>query len=173
MADFKKKKRASDQPDAGKVIKKIKNSSEDKTAAEKFRKYKNPESGKHQTSTSLVKPNWNELKTQKKNLKIERKKKKTKELYEISVQCKQIYEELKRKNSKDKKELLCDQLHTLMKPSYSKLIFSHDIARVVQCLLKKANLKIKAEISEVSIKMSKIMIIKFYNNQYISTDHDA
>lgn len=32
--------------------------------------------------------------------------------------------------------------------SYSKLVFSHDIARVVQCLLKKAPMEIKAEIVE-------------------------
>lgn len=150
MADLKKKKRSSDhsESDAGKVIKKIKKSGDVKPGFDK--KFKGSKTGKYQTQAApLEKPNWNELKTQKKNLKIERKKKKTKELYDISVQCKQIYEELKRKNSKDNKDSLCEQLHTLMKPSYSKLIFSHDIARVVQCLLKKANLKIKAEISEV------------------------
>ena len=150
MADLKKKKRSSDQLDGDttKVIKKIKknvDSSHEKKFDKKFKH------GKNQAKNApLEKPDWNELKTQKKNLKIERKKKKTKELYEISVQCKKIYEELKRKNTKDQKDTLSEQLHTLMKPSYSKLIFSHDIARVVQCLLKKANQKIKGEISEVS-----------------------
>lgn len=41
------------------------------------------------------KPNWNELKTKKRDLKIQRKKNKVKDLYEISVQAKKLYEELK------------------------------------------------------------------------------
>lgn len=41
------------------------------------------------------KVNWNELKAKKKDLKIQRKKNKTKELYDIDVKAKKIYEELK------------------------------------------------------------------------------
>jgi hypothetical protein len=52
--------------------------------------------GKPQTPPApLEKPNWNELKSKKKDLKIQRKTNKSKELYDIDVQAKKIYEELK------------------------------------------------------------------------------
>lgn len=41
------------------------------------------------------KPNWNDMKTKKKELKIQRKKNRVKDLYEISVKAKKLYEELK------------------------------------------------------------------------------
>ena len=41
------------------------------------------------------KTNWSELKQKKKDLKIQRKKNKTKDLYDIDVKAKKIYEELK------------------------------------------------------------------------------
>jgi hypothetical protein len=43
----------------------------------------------------LEKPNWNDLKSKKKDLKIQRKKNRVKDLYEISVQAKKLYEQLK------------------------------------------------------------------------------
>lgn len=41
------------------------------------------------------KTNWNELKQKKKDLKVQRRKNKSKELYDIDVKAKKIYEELK------------------------------------------------------------------------------
>lgn len=41
------------------------------------------------------KTNWSELKQKKKDLKIQRKKNKTKDLYDVDVKAKKIYEELK------------------------------------------------------------------------------
>ena len=41
------------------------------------------------------KTNWNELKQKKKDLKIQRRKNKSKDLYDIDVKAKKIYEELK------------------------------------------------------------------------------
>lgn len=41
------------------------------------------------------KVNWNELKAKKKDLKIQRKKNKASDLYDIDVKAKKIYEELK------------------------------------------------------------------------------
>jgi hypothetical protein len=48
---------------------------------------------KPQEQTEKV--NWNELKAKKKDLKIQRKKNKTKDLYDVDVKAKKIYEELK------------------------------------------------------------------------------
>lgn len=47
----------------------------------------------HQTPGEKV--NWIELKQKKKDLKIQRRKNKDKDLYDIDVQAKKIYEELK------------------------------------------------------------------------------
>lgn len=41
------------------------------------------------------KTNWNEFKAQKKELKEKRKRQKVKDLYELSVQAKQLYEKIK------------------------------------------------------------------------------
>lgn len=42
-----------------------------------------------------VKTNWNELKQKKKDLKVQRRKNKSQDLYDIDVKAKKIYEELK------------------------------------------------------------------------------
>lgn len=98
------------------------------------------------------KTDWNDLKAKKKELKTLRKKQKVKDekLYELSVQAKQLYEKLKCKATTNKLEL-CSELHGLLKAgnAYPKLVHSHDIARVVQCLLKYSEAGIKKEISEI------------------------
>lgn len=68
-----------------------------------------------------------------------------------------------RKGSKTNKDVLCKELHALMQKSdYSKLSLSHDIARVVQCLFKKAPLNIKTEIAEKLIPtISQICMSKY------------
>lgn len=42
-----------------------------------------------------IKQNWQELKKHKKELKIKRKMNKSKDMYDLDVKCKKIYEELK------------------------------------------------------------------------------
>lgn len=55
-----------------------------------------PGAGKpHQQPEQTEKTNWGELKQKKKDLKIQRKKNKTKDLYDVDVKAKKIYEELK------------------------------------------------------------------------------
>lgn len=51
--------------------------------------------GKPQPHAPTEKTNWNELKQKKKDLKIQRRKNKSQELYDIDVKAKKIYEELK------------------------------------------------------------------------------
>lgn len=48
-----------------------------------------------QQQQQTEKTDWNELKQKKKDLKIQRKKNKTKDLYDIDIKAKKIYEELK------------------------------------------------------------------------------
>ncbi|CRL05875.1 CLUMA_CG019080, isoform A [Clunio marinus] len=118
----------------------------------KFGKGNNKFAKKPQQPATTEKTNWNELKQKKKDLKVQRKKNKTKDLYEIDLKAKKIYEELKMKSTKSNKEQLCQQLHDLMKNAdYSKLSLSPDRARIIQMLLKKAPQSIKAEIAEKMI----------------------
>lgn len=75
-------------------VKKVFTPSQSKFKGKQFPNGKTNKFSKAQPQT-FEKPSWNELKSKKKDLKIQRKKNKTKENYEVSVQAKKIYEELK------------------------------------------------------------------------------
>lgn len=94
------------------------------------------------------KTDWKKLKQEKKDLKIKRKQLKTKDLFELTIQAKQIYEKLKNKTTPNRDEL-ARELHKLLggDNNYSKLVMAHDTARVVQCMLKTAPADIKKEIT--------------------------
>lgn len=131
----------------GKPAKFEKNKSFDK--GKKFDKFSNKPHRQQQQQQPTEKTNWNELKKQKKELKEQRKLKKGKELYDVDVKAKKLYEELKMKGAKDSKERLCQELYTLLDSSdYSKLSKSHDRARIIQMMLKKAPQNIKTDIGE-------------------------
>lgn len=95
---------------------------------------------------------WNKFKAEKKELKIQRKKNKVKELYDVSVEVIKIYEKLRCKSTKNKEELAAN-LHKLLKDGnkYSRLVLCHDTTRAVQCSLDSASKEVKQEIIEVSI----------------------
>lgn len=76
--------------DPDKTVKNIKDG-KPKFEKKKFEKFSRA-SGKFQPAE---KTNWSELKQKKKDLKIQRKKNKTKDLYDIDIKAKKIYEELK------------------------------------------------------------------------------
>uniref|UniRef100_A0A336MGJ9 CSON001138 protein n=1 Tax=Culicoides sonorensis TaxID=179676 RepID=A0A336MGJ9_CULSO len=121
----------------------------------KGKKFQKNDGGKKQQQFKTKadgKTDWNDVKLKKKDLKTQRKKQKAKDvqLYELSVQAKQLYEKLKCKSTPNKHDL-CTELHGLLKTgnAYSKLVHSHDIARVVQCLLKYSQAEIRKETSEI------------------------
>lgn len=136
----------------GKPAKFDKNKSFDKSKkfGDKFSKFPNKSYNQQQQQQPTgEKTNWNELKKQKKELKEQRKLKKGKELYDVDVKAKKLYEELKMKSAKDSKERLCQELYKLLDSSdYSKLSKSHDRARIIQMMLKKAPQNIKTDIGE-------------------------
>lgn len=109
------------------------------------------------------KANWSELKKQKKELKVKRKQQKAKGQYDVDVQAKKLYEELKMKTTKASKEKLCQELHQLLESSdYSKLSQSHDRARIIQMMLKKAPQNIKTKVGEKLIPhISEIALSKY------------
>lgn len=109
MTEFKKtKKRSFDSGEKKDNVKKFKSDEPNKGGKAVFekKKFNNKLSGKYnkqdgkynkkpQQPQPTEKTNWGELKQKKKDLKIQRKKNKTKDLYDVDVKAKKIYEELK------------------------------------------------------------------------------
>ncbi|XP_050071893.1 protein penguin [Anopheles maculipalpis] len=91
---------------------------------------------------------WNGLKAKQKELRQQRRQNKSKELYELSVSAKKIYEKLKRKAAENKEELV-QKLHELLSKenAYAKIATSHDTARVIQCMIKNASEEIRDQIA--------------------------
>lgn len=105
----------------------------------------------------LEKPaDWNEFKKKKKE--VQKKRKESRNLYEIIVQAKKIGESLRKKNLKEgseERKKLTEELHGLLggQQSYSKFVLAHDMARIVQYLLKFSSVKIRREIAEVELDL--------------------
>lgn len=92
---------------------------------------------------------WNGLKKKQKELREQRRKSKTKDLYELSVGAKKIYETLKRKSTENKEKLVSDLHAKLNKDNtYSRIATSHDTARVIQCMIKNASDEQREEIAD-------------------------
>uniref|UniRef100_A0A1Q3EYU5 Putative puf family rna-binding protein n=1 Tax=Culex tarsalis TaxID=7177 RepID=A0A1Q3EYU5_CULTA len=92
---------------------------------------------------------WNGLKKKQKELREARRKAKTKDLYELSVGAKKIYETLKRKSTENKEKLVADLHAKLNKDNtYSRIATSHDTARVVQCMIKNASEELRDQIAD-------------------------
>ncbi|XP_053683411.1 protein penguin [Sabethes cyaneus] len=92
---------------------------------------------------------WNGLKAKQKELREQRRKAKTKDLYELSVGAKKVYETLKRKSTENKEELVV-RLHQMLSKdnTYSRIATSHDTARVIQCMIKNASVELRAQIAD-------------------------
>lgn len=108
MTELKKNnKRSVDTTDKKPFVKKFKPSTDKspsykgskdgkpKFEKKKFGKFNKGGKPQQQQPQQGEKTNWGELKQKKKDLKIQRKKNKTKDLYDIDVKAKKIYEELK------------------------------------------------------------------------------
>lgn len=92
---------------------------------------------------------WNSLKAKQKELRDQRRKTKTKDLYELSVGAKKIYETLKRKSTENKEKLVSELHEKLNKDNtYSRIATSHDTARVIQCMIKNASEDLRMQIAE-------------------------
>ncbi|XP_061377171.1 protein penguin-like [Danaus plexippus] len=96
------------------------------------------------------KPKWSEMKKEKKNLRLERRKaKSTAEIFEISNKAKLLAAQIQRKVIKpDFRSSACKELHALIKGQYKAIALTHDLSRVIQVLLKHSSDEIKHEITE-------------------------
>lgn len=106
------------------------------------------------------KTNWNQLKTQMKSLREQRKKNKKQTFYDSYKEVKLLWEKLRLHSCKpEDKGKLCAQIMTLIKGNIKTIVKSHDMARIVQWLVKLGSDNIReqifSEISEDLIDMSK------------------
>lgn len=106
---------------------------------------------------------WNAFKKQKKELYVKRKQSNTS--YDVIVKAKQIGEKLRVKNLEGGKEVktkLVVELHDYMKTNYVKFVLAHDMARIVQYLLKFGPEHIRQEISQEIIPATVTMLLSKY-----------
>ncbi|XP_053994995.1 protein penguin [Hylaeus volcanicus] len=98
-------------------------------------------------ANTLEKPNWLEIKKQKKELKEKYKAKKLNDIYDISVRVKQIGEKLRRADCKKlERKKLIKQAHELLRNHYNKIILTHDMSRIVQWMFKYSDSEIRTVI---------------------------
>ncbi|XP_008550699.2 protein penguin [Microplitis demolitor] len=121
-----------------------KNSSKPKPKSEvnKSSKFSKPSKSpskyeKNVPEESTEKPDWKVIKKERKELRAKRKCKKLSNIYEVSVQGKLISETMRRKNCpQEERAQLCQKLFKLFEGNFNKLVFSHDISRVIQMLIR-------------------------------------
>ncbi|KAF2897689.1 hypothetical protein ILUMI_08483 [Ignelater luminosus] len=145
-------------------VKKVKNIKTNKDG--KIKKTgKSPPKNYKSNNSNTEKTNWNEFKMKKKELKMKRKQ--AKGMYDVVVEAKKIAEALRVKHLKggnEERNKLVNQLHGLLydKDHYSKLVLSHDMARVVQYLLKFGSENVRNNIAKELIPVSVDMLQSKY-----------
>lgn len=115
--------------------------------------YKNDLKSNKGMNQMLERPeDWGVFKKQKKELRIKRRESKT--CYDVMVKAKKIGEKLRRKTlqgGKEERTKLVNELHGQLKGKghYVKFVLTHDMARIIQYLLKFGSENVRKEISEV------------------------
>ncbi|XP_068978904.1 protein penguin isoform X2 [Bombus flavifrons] len=100
-------------------------------------------------SNSMEKPNWQEFKKKKKEIREKYKAKRFSNIYDISIVTKQLGEKLRRVDcSKLERKKLILKAHDLLKTSYNKIIFTHDMSRIIQWIFKYSDVEIRQAISK-------------------------
>ena len=100
-------------------------------------------------SNSMEKPNWQEFKKKKKEIREKYKAKRFSNIYDISIVTKQLGEKLRRVDcSKLERKKLILKAHDLLKTNYNKIIFTHDMSRIIQWIFKYSDAEIRQAISK-------------------------
>jgi len=100
--------------------------------------------------------------------KAERKAKKLQpEVFDIGVQAKKIWEEVRKEDCPEQKKIkLTKDLHALVKGNIKKIIFAHDTVRVVECLMAIGEQEIRdslyEELKDDVVEMSKSKYANFF-----------
>ncbi|KOX74489.1 Protein penguin [Melipona quadrifasciata] len=114
-------------------------------------------------NNSMEKPNWLEFKKKKKELKEKRLAKRFSNIYDLSIAVKQLGEKLRRSDcSKLERKKLILKAHDLIKTNYNRIIFTHDMSRIVQWILKYCD----AEIRQVIFEELKPSLLSMIESKY-------
>uniref|UniRef100_A0A1B6L0Z9 PUM-HD domain-containing protein n=1 Tax=Graphocephala atropunctata TaxID=36148 RepID=A0A1B6L0Z9_9HEMI len=116
------------------------------------------------------KPQWNKVKTEKKKLREDRKVRRTGEdQYQMSQKAKNIWENLRKKGqSAEQREALVNDLFMLLKGQIPNLGTSHDLARVIQWMLKLGSPTVRTAICEELCADTKLYLQSKYASFTIS-----
>ncbi|XP_011685008.1 PREDICTED: pumilio domain-containing protein KIAA0020 [Wasmannia auropunctata] len=107
-----------------------------------------PKSGENKAAAT-EKTDWLRLKREKKELKQKRKARRLNDdaMYDRIIQAKRISEKLRRSDCKAVDRVALTQtLHDMLKGNYVKVVYTHDMSRVVQCMIKYSKEHIRAAI---------------------------
>ncbi|XP_073945040.1 pumilio and CPL domain-containing protein penguin [Choristoneura fumiferana] len=135
----------------------------------KFSKGKTFGKDKGGNQTNGEKPQWSEMKKEKKQLRIVRRKAKTSaEVFEIANKAKLLAAQIQRKVVKpDFKKSSCKELHLLLKGQYKSIALTHDLSRVIQVLLKHGEEDIRNEITEELLDLMVPMVQSKYGQHAV------
>uniref|UniRef100_A0A8D8RHL6 Pumilio homolog 3 n=1 Tax=Cacopsylla melanoneura TaxID=428564 RepID=A0A8D8RHL6_9HEMI len=112
------------------------------------------------------KPDWNEFKKKKKE--VQKKRKMGNSQYDVVVESKKIWEQVRRADCPDeKKQKLLTKLHGLLKGKMDKIVFSHDMSRIIQWLLKLSSPQMRKEIVSELLPHTIAMIQSKYSNALV------
>lgn len=123
----------------------------------------NLKSEKNQTTTE--KTDWIQLKKERKELRQKRKAKRLNNdtVYDKIIQAKKLSEKLRRSDCKPADRITLTQtLHNMLESHYSKVIFTHDMSRVVQCIIKYCEAHIRGAI----FQEIKPLIVEMLQSKY-------
>lgn len=115
--------------------------------------------------SQVEKINWLKLKEKKKQLRETRKAKKLNnaEVYDIVVEAKQINEKLRRSDcTLENRAKLTKMLHEKLKTFYNRIIFTHDISRIIQCMIKYC----EADVQQAIFQEIKPFIVEISQSKY-------
>ncbi|XP_015512162.1 protein penguin [Neodiprion lecontei] len=122
------------------------------------------------STDTTEKPDWLEFKKQKKELREKRREKRLTNAYDVTVKAKKIGEKLRRADcSKEERVELTTQLYELLKGQFSKLVFMHDMARIVQWLLKYCTSEIRKNVTDELQKSIVLMLQSKYAKNCVKT----
>ncbi|XP_017782366.1 PREDICTED: protein penguin [Nicrophorus vespilloides] len=110
---------------------------------------------------------WNVYKKQQKELRMKRKQANKPGMFEKITKAKQIGEQLRMKKltgGKEERDKLVNELHGLLgnHGDYVKYVLTHDMARIVQYMLKFGNQKVREEISKELVPSTVLMMQSKY-----------
>ncbi|KYM93817.1 PREDICTED: protein penguin [Cyphomyrmex costatus] len=116
-------------------------------------------------NTAIKKIDWLQLKKEKKKLREQRKAKRLNNdhVYDKILQAKKISEKLRRSDCKPiDRVALTQTIHNLMKNNYNKVIFTHDISRVIQCMIKNC----ESHVLQAIFQEIKPLIVEMLQSKY-------